>query len=154
MLVRDHLLWSFFCSWKIWLNALWGYSPFSSRSDEKKAIKAATDSDCLENEQKNMKEVWTGGDDYTGEGNVAGGRGRIMSRGALALAGAAQLMQMGLILICFSHGHVSRVPNGGTGAKTYQKIMTFPQNFFKSRTCVLSIFLTLFKGNELLLVVK
>lgn len=72
------------------------------------------------NEKKNMeakcelgvmiiqaREIWQVGED------------EIMSRGAMALAGAAQLMQIGLILICFSHGHVSRVPNGGTGAKMY-----------------------------------
>lgn len=51
------------------------------------------------------REIWPVGED------------EITSRGAMALAGAARLTQMGLILIRFSHGHVSRVPNGGTGAK-------------------------------------
>lgn len=36
-----------------------------------------TDSDCMENGMKNMEaKCELGGDDYTGEGNVAGGRGQ------------------------------------------------------------------------------
>lgn len=77
-----------------------------------------------------------------------------MSRGALVLAEAAQLMQMGLILICFSNGHLSRVPNGGTGVKTHHEMMAIPQNFFRNCTSVLSIFLTHFKGNKHLFLVS
>lgn len=61
------------------------------------------------------------------------GENELMSRGALALAGTSQLMQMELILICLSYGHESRVPNGGTGTKMYQKMVALPQNFFKSQ---------------------
>lgn len=73
------------------------------------------------------------------------GENKIMSGGALALAWAAQLME--LIHSCFSHGQVSQLLGGGTGAKPYKKMMALPQSFFKSYCCVLSMFLTLFKGH-------